>query len=269
MRFSSEADSLNFSVLGVDVAPGSAEFDLYVRQLVTEMTAKAGQKCTAIRRALVPDALVPDVIDAVQARIADKVRVGDPTADGVTMGALVGLAQRDDVRKNLAELAGAAKVVIGDPDHFDVIGADPERGAFLPPVLLWAKDSSRDEPHDIEVFGPVSTVLGYRDTDHAIELAARGRGSLVGSLVSADPAGCPRTGPGCRTVARPGAWSWTRTPRPNRPVTAPRCRTWCTAVPAAPATGRSSAASAASCTTCSAPRSRVRRLRCPQSRAPG
>jgi len=105
----------------------------------------------------------------------------------VTMGALVGLAQREDVRKNLAELAGAAQVVIGDPDHFEVIGADPERGAFLPPVLLWAKDSSRDEPHDIEVFGPVSTVLGYRDTDHAIELAARGRGSLVGSLVSADP----------------------------------------------------------------------------------
>ena len=187
VRFSSEADSLNFSVLGVDVAPGSAEFDLYVRQLVTEMTVKAGQKCTAIRRALVPDALVPDVIDAVRARIADKVRVGDPTADGVTMGALVGLAQRDDVRKNLAELAGAAEIVIGDPDHFDVIGADPERGAFLPPVLLWAKDSSRDEPHDIEVFGPVSTVLGYRDTEHAIELAARGRGSLVGSLVSADP----------------------------------------------------------------------------------
>ena len=187
VRFSSEADSLNFSVLGVDVAPGSAEFDLYVRQLVTEMTAKAGQKCTAIRRALVPHALVPDVIDAVRARIAEKVRVGDPTAAGVTMGALVGLAQRDDVRKNLAALAGAAEVVIGDPDHFDVIGADPERGAFLPPVLLWAKDSSRDEPHDIEVFGPVSTVLGYRDTEHAIELAARGRGSLVGSLVSADP----------------------------------------------------------------------------------
>ena len=187
VRFSSEADSLNFSVLGVDVAPGSAEFELYVRQLVTEMTAKAGQKCTAIRRALVPHALVPDVIDAVRARIAEKVRVGDPTAAGVTMGALVGLAQRDDVRKNLAALAGAAEGVVGDPDHFDVIGADPERGAFLPPVLLWAKDSSRDEPHDIEVFGPVSTVMGYRDTEHAIELAARGRGSLVGSLVSADP----------------------------------------------------------------------------------
>ncbi|MET0865319.1 MAG: phenylacetic acid degradation bifunctional protein PaaZ [Nakamurella sp.] len=188
VRFSSEADSLNFSVLGIDVEPGSAEFDLYTRQLVTEMTAKAGQKCTAIRRALVPNALVPAVIEAVRARIADKVRVGDPTVPGVTMGALVGLAQRDDVRKNLADLANAADLVIGDPDHFDVIGADQERGAFLPPVLLWAKDSSRSEVHDIEVFGPVSTILGYRDTEHAIDLAARGRGSLVGSVVSADPA---------------------------------------------------------------------------------
>ena len=187
VRFSSEADSLNFSVLGLDVSPSSAEFDLYVRQLVTEMTSKAGQKCTAIRRALVPDALVPAVIEAVRARIADKVRVGAPTAAGVTMGALVSTAQRDDVRKSLADLASAAEVVIGDPDHFDVIDADPVRGAFLPPVLLWAKDSSRSEPHDIEVFGPVSTVLGYRDTAHAIELAARGRGSLVGSVVSADP----------------------------------------------------------------------------------
>ncbi len=187
VRFSSEADSLNFSLLGTDVQPDSPEFDLYVRQLVTEMTAKAGQKCTAIRRALVPDALVPRVIDAVRARIADKVRVGDPTAAGVTMGALVGLRQRDEVRKNLDALAAAADIVVGDPDRFDVLGADPERGAFLPPILLWARDSARPEPHDVEVFGPVSTVIGYRDTAHAVELAARGRGSLVGSVVSADP----------------------------------------------------------------------------------
>ncbi|HEY5149223.1 MAG TPA: phenylacetic acid degradation bifunctional protein PaaZ, partial [Mycobacterium sp.] len=187
VRFSSEADSLNFSVLGIDVEPGSEEFELYIRQLVTEMTSKAGQKCTAIRRALVPDPLVPAVIDAVAARITAKVRVGDPTADGVTMGALVGLAQREEVRRSLEILSGAAEVVVGDPDHFPVIGADPEKGAFLPPILLWGKDTSRTEPHDIEVFGPVSTVLGYRDTAHAIDLAARGRGSLVGSVVSADP----------------------------------------------------------------------------------
>ncbi len=188
VRFSSEADSLNFSVLGIDVQPGSEEFELYVRQLVTEMTSKAGQKCTAIRRALVPDALVPAVIEAVATRIAGKVRVGDPTADGVTMGALVGLAQREEVRRSLDILSAAADLVVGDPDDFEVVGADPERGAFLPPMLLWGKDTSRSEPHDVEVFGPVSTVLGYRDTAHAVDLAARGRGSLVGSVVSADPA---------------------------------------------------------------------------------
>jgi oxepin-CoA hydrolase/3-oxo-5,6-dehydrosuberyl-CoA semialdehyde dehydrogenase len=187
VRFSSETDSLNFSVLGLDVQPGTEEFELYIRQLVTEMTSKAGQKCTAIRRALVPDPLVTAVIDAVAARIAEKVRVGDPTADGVTMGALVGLAQREEVRRSLDILSGAADVVVGDPDNFPVIGADVEKGAFLPPILLWGKDTGRSEPHDVEVFGPVSTVLGYRDTAHAIDLAARGRGSLVGSVVSADP----------------------------------------------------------------------------------
>ena len=187
VRFGAEADSLNFSVLGVDVSPGSVEFDLYVRQLVTEMSAKAGQKCTAIRRALVPEPLVGAVIDAVRARIADKVRVGNPAAQDVTMGALVGLGQRDEVRRNLAALAGAARIVVGDPDRFDLVDADPDRGAFLPPILLHAADPSRSEPHDIEVFGPVSTVIGYRDTDHAVDLAARGRGSLVGSVVSADP----------------------------------------------------------------------------------
>ncbi len=187
VRFGSEADSLNFSVLGVDVTAGTTEFDLYVRQLVTEMTAKAGQKCTAIRRALVPEPLVGAVIDAAQARIADKVRMGNPAAPDVTMGALVGLAQRDEVRKNLEALQGAARIVIGDPDRFELIDADPRRGAFLPPILLHANDSARGEPHDIEVFGPVSTVIGYRDCAHAVELAGRGRGSLVGSVVSADP----------------------------------------------------------------------------------
>ena len=187
VRFGSEADSLNFSVLGVDVTPGSVEFNLYVRQLVAEMTAKAGQKCTAIRRALVPEPLVGAVVEAVGARIADKVRVGNPADPTVTMGALVGLAQRDEVRKNLEALQSAARLVVGDPDRFDLVDADPERGAFLPPILLQATDAGRGEPHDIEVFGPVSTVIGYRDSAHAVRLAARGRGSLVGSVVSADP----------------------------------------------------------------------------------
>lgn len=185
VRFSSEADSLNFSLLGTDVEPGSPELDLFVRQLVTEMTAKAGQKCTAIRRALVPQRLVPDVVAAVEARVREKVRVGNPTSD-VTMGALVGLDHRRAVREGLDHLTRGARLVVGDPDRFDVVDADPARGAFLPPLLLVADDPARTEPHEIEVFGPVSTVIGYRDTDHAIDLAARGRGSLVGSIVSAD-----------------------------------------------------------------------------------
>ncbi|MCU1431990.1 MAG: phenylacetic acid degradation protein paaN, partial [Actinotalea sp.] len=188
VRFGSEADSLNFSLLGVDVEPGSEEFDLFVREVVTELTAKAGQKCTAIRRVLVPDALVPAVIDAVGARIAARVRVGNPASDGVTMGALAGVQQRDAVRSQVDRLTAAAQIVVGDPDSFEVIGADARRGAFLPPLLLWARDPSRPEPHEVEAFGPVSTVIGYRDTAHAVELAARGRGSLVGSVVSRDPA---------------------------------------------------------------------------------
>ena len=187
VRFSSEADSLNLSLLGRDVQPGSPELDLYVGQMVTELTAKAGQKCTAIRRALVPDAMVPHVLEALEARIAEKVRVGHPTADGVTMGALAGMGQRADVRANLDRLSQGAQRVIGDPDAFEVVGADAGRGAFLPPVVLWAQDPGAAEPHDIEVFGPVATVIGYRDTAHAVDLAARGRGSLVGSIVSADP----------------------------------------------------------------------------------
>ncbi|MBC7292483.1 MAG: phenylacetic acid degradation bifunctional protein PaaZ [Actinotalea sp.] len=186
VRFSSEADSLNFSLLGPDVQPGSPELDLFVRQLVTEMTAKAGQKCTAIRRALVPERLVPDVVAAVDARVREKVRVGHPGSDGVTMGALVGLDHRQAVREGIERLARGARIVVGDPDRFDVVDADPERGAFLPPVLLHAEDPGRSEPHEIEVFGPVSTLIAYRDVDHAIDLAARGRGSLVGSVVSAD-----------------------------------------------------------------------------------
>ena len=188
VRFSSEADSLNFSLLGTDVQPGSEEMELYVRALVTELTSKAGQKCTAIRRALVPDALVQNVIEAVGARIEAKVRVGNPSADGVTMGALAGLQQRRGVRADLERLRRGADLVVGDPDAFDVIGADPQRGAFLPPLVLRAADPARPEPHEVEVFGPVCTVIGYRDTDHAIDLAARGRGSLVGSIVSSDPA---------------------------------------------------------------------------------
>lgn len=186
VHFNAEADSLNCSILGPDATTDTPEFDLYVKQLVAEMTAKAGQKCTAIRRALVPDALADDVIEAAAARLANIV-VGSPELESVRMGALASIAQRDEVLRALKGLRGASTLVSGDPENFDVEGADKVRGAFLPPLLLRATDSSAAAVHDVEAFGPVSTVIGYRDVEDAVELAARGRGSLVGSLVTYDP----------------------------------------------------------------------------------
>ncbi|MFI7705113.1 phenylacetic acid degradation bifunctional protein PaaZ [Nonomuraea sp. NPDC049480] len=184
-RFNAEADSLNCSVLGPDAVPGQPEFDLFADALVTEMTVKAGQKCTAIRRAFVPANLIDAVCEAVEARLA-RVVVGAPGADGVTMGALVGLAQRDDVRTAVARLAGAGSVIYGDPGKVEVVGADAERGAFLSPLLLRVDDTARPEPHEVEAFGPVSTLMPYRDTAGLDELIARGEGSLAGSVVSHD-----------------------------------------------------------------------------------
>ena len=185
VRFNAEADSLNCSILGPDAGPGSPEFDLYVKQLVTEMTVKAGQKCTAIRRALVPEPLLDAVAEAASARLA-KVVVGNPADERVRMGALASLDQRDEVRRSLKALLSAGTAVFGDPEHVEVVGADPDRGAFMSPVLIRAEDASRAEPHEVEAFGPVSTLVGYRDTAHAVELAARGLGSLAGSVVTGD-----------------------------------------------------------------------------------
>src|SRR5437773_283913 len=187
IRFNAEADSLNCSILGPEAGPGTPEFDLYVRQLVTEMTVKAGQKCTAIRRALVPAALADQVAEAARDRLA-KVVVGNPADEGVRMGALAGLEQREEVRRSVKALLSAGRIVCGDPDHVDVVGATAERGAFMAPLLLRADDADRPEPHQVEAFGPVSTIIGYQDTAEVIELAARGRGSLAGSIVTADTA---------------------------------------------------------------------------------
>lgn len=185
VRFTAEADSLNCSVLGPDAVAGTPEFDLYVNQLVTEMTVKAGQKCTAIRRALVPAEQVDAVLDAVSAKLSEVV-VGNPTSKGVTMGALAGLDQRRDVRGAVAALTRSARVVVGDPDKVHPVDADPERGAFLAPLLLHAADATADEPHEVEAFGPVSTVLGYDSIADAVTLAARGNGSLAASVVTGD-----------------------------------------------------------------------------------
>ena len=184
-RFNAEADSLNCSVLGPDAVAGTGEFDLYVEQLVSEMTVKAGQKCTAIRRAFVPAAVADQVAEAVRSRLATVV-VGSPASESVQMGALASLEQREEVRRSVKALLSAGRLVSGNPDHVDVVGASAERGAFLAPLLLVSDDADRPEPHQVEAFGPVSTIISYRDTDEVIELAARGRGSLAGSIVTAD-----------------------------------------------------------------------------------
>jgi oxepin-CoA hydrolase/3-oxo-5,6-dehydrosuberyl-CoA semialdehyde dehydrogenase len=184
VRFIAEQDSLNASLLGPDAAPGTPEFDLFVKEVTNEMTVKAGQKCTAIRRAMAP----AEHLDAVQQALAErlaKTRVGDPRAEETRMGALVSVSQRDDVRQKIAELeAAGAKIVAGDPR------ADPPvpGGAFLPPVLLRTDDPWKtDAVHDVEPFGPVSTIMPYKDMADAIALANRGRGSLVLSLFTYSP----------------------------------------------------------------------------------
>ena len=184
-RFNAEADSLNAAVLGPDAAPSTPEFDLYVEQLVTEMTVKAGQKCTAIRRAFVPRDRVDDVVDAVSARLADVV-VGSPAEESSAMGALVSLDQREDVRTAAAALASAGRLAYGDPSTVQVAGADDRTGAFLSPLLVRCDEPGRAEPHEVEAFGPVSTVMPYDGADDVVALLARGQGSLVASVVTYD-----------------------------------------------------------------------------------
>ncbi len=186
VRFNAEADSLNLSILGPDATAGTPEFDLYVGQLVTEMTVKAGQKCTAIRRAFVP----AGQLEAVAAAVADRLRevvVGNPANSAVRMGALASLQQREEVRRSLKALMAAGTVVSGDPERVQVVDADPDRGAFLGPILLRADDPDQAAPHEVEAFGPVSTLMPYGSAEQVVALAARGRGSLVGSIVTGDP----------------------------------------------------------------------------------
>jgi len=185
VRFNQEADSLNFSMLGPDAAPGSDEFELFVKEVVKEMTVKAGQKCTAIRRTLVPASMVDDVISALRKRLGG-VKVGDPSLEGVRMGPLAGRTQLREVSTNADRLRAAAELVHGGPGTLDVVGADPEKGAFFPATLLYNdRPFDRTAPHDVEAFGPVNTVMPYSSVEEAIELAKLGKGSLVGSLFSA------------------------------------------------------------------------------------
>ena len=186
VRFTMEADSLNCSILGPDAVPGSEEFDLFVKEVAREMTVKAGQKCTAIRRVIAPGAGTDALVEALGARLA-KTTVGDPRTDGVRMGPLASLDQRAEVRDRIAELRQVAELVHGDPDTVAVADGDGETGAFLGPVLLYCDDPhGAAAVHDVEAFGPVSTILPYDTIDDAVALARRGAGSLVASVFTHD-----------------------------------------------------------------------------------
>lgn len=186
-RFTAETDSLNATLLGPDVEPGSPLFDTFVKGVFREMTSKTGQKCTAIRRVLVPAGREEDVVEALRARLA-RVVIGDPRVEGTTMGPLVSRAQVAEVRAAVERLAEGGRVVVGDPEApVTVASGDPAQGAFFAPTVVLATDVGHDALHVTEAFGPVATVLPYADLEEASDLVRRGDGSLVASLVSDDP----------------------------------------------------------------------------------
>lgn len=187
VRFTMEADSLNAAILGPDAAPGTPEFDLFVKEVAREMTAKAGQKCTAIRRVMAPRAHVEPLIEALRERLS-KVLPGLPGEEATRMGALASLDQRQEVRERIAGLQADAEIVAGDPDDVRLASGDAEAGAFLNPVLMYcARPFEAGAVHDVEAFGPVSTVMPYDDLEEAVELAQMGKGSLVSSVFTDDP----------------------------------------------------------------------------------
>jgi len=186
VRFIGETDSLNCCVLGPDARPGTPEFDAFVREVVREMTAKAGQKCTAIRKALVPAAAADAVIEALRAALA-RVVVGDPRREEVRMGPLAGAGQRREVLARIAQLRREADIV--SEAMPDLLGADREQGAFVAPTLLHCrKPAAAHAAHTVEAFGPVCTLMPYASLAEAVAFARRGEGSLVSSVFTADDA---------------------------------------------------------------------------------
>ena len=182
--FNMEADSLNAAVLGEDAAPGTTNFDLFIKEVRREMTTKAGQKCTAIRRIIVPEKYIEDVQIALGKSLA-KTIVGDPAREGVRMGALVNRSQMEIVRNRIQELSKNTPIISGNLDQFDVLGADKTKGAFVPPILMLNDDPiNKTQTHEIECFGPVSTLMPYKDLDEAITLAKMGKGSLVSTIAT-------------------------------------------------------------------------------------
>ncbi|QDG79533.1 phenylacetic acid degradation bifunctional protein PaaZ [Labrenzia sp. PHM005] len=188
VRFTMEADSLNASILGADAGLGTDEFDLFVREVTNEMTVKAGQKCTAIRRIIVPKAHEQAVVEAVSARLS-KTKIGLPDDEAVRMGAIVSLKDREGVKAKVAELSKEAEIVAGSMDSVDLVSGDAEHGAFMAPVLMrCARPLDAEIVHSVEAFGPVATVMAYEDNQEAVELARKGRGSLASSLFTNDGA---------------------------------------------------------------------------------
>lgn len=188
VRFIAERDSLNATVLGPDASPDQPEFDLFIKEVAREMTTKAGQKCTCIRRAFVHESMIDAAEEALKARLARTV-IGNPRTEGVTMGALVSLDQRRDVREAAQKIAKDARLVYGDFDTVELKDGDAGKGAFQSPLLLrcdtpWQADAA----HDVEAFGPVSTLMPYKDVEDAVKLVNRGQGSLVMSLFTHDTA---------------------------------------------------------------------------------
>ncbi len=186
VRFTMEADSLNCCILGPDATPGSEIFNLFIKEVAREMTTKAGQKCTAIRRTIVPDNLTEPVIDALKKRLAT-IAMGDPQKEGVRMGSLAGKEQVKEVMEKVKMLQKTCETVFGNYDDFEVMAADKKKGSFFPSMLLYSKDPLHNmAPHELEAFGPVSTVMPYKTAADAIAIAKLGKGSLVGSIFTED-----------------------------------------------------------------------------------
>lgn len=184
--FNMEADSLNCCVLGPDVTTDMPEFDIFIKEVVREITTKAGQKCTAVRRIMVPENRIEDVHIALGKRLSQNI-IGDPNSEGVRMGSLAGLTQLLEVKEKVEILSKSQKIIIGDFEKFEVKGADKNKGAFMPPIIfLNEKPFANTDCHSIEAFGPVSTLMPYKTIEEAIELSKLGKGSLVSSIVTAD-----------------------------------------------------------------------------------
>ena len=184
--FNMEADSLNCSVLGEDAVPGTPEFDIFIKEVQKEMTVKAGQKCTAVRRVIVPEKLIEDVQIALGKRLSSTT-IGDPSVEGVRMGSLAGKSQKKEVLENINKLSKSQDIVFGNEESFEVVGANKDKGAFVSPFLFLNSNPFKSlDCHDIEVFGPVATIMPYKDMNEAIKLARLGKGSLVCSLVTND-----------------------------------------------------------------------------------